>query len=134
MFLSAGGEREHGEQADADPPPRRLADLINISSVAGRQSNAINGVYAPTRFGVNGFTESLRQEITKCQVRIGVVEPGAVETDLVSQNRPEIWDGVLWPSIQTLVAGDVAETIACIVTRPRRAAVTDLWIGRTEQS
>jgi NADP-dependent 3-hydroxy acid dehydrogenase YdfG len=122
--------------AAAEKEPRRVADLINVSSVAARQANAINGVYAMTKFGVNGFTESLRQEITKRHVRVGVIEPGSVATELASHNRPEIQEGVLSPyfkKIETLVADDIAEAIAFMVTRPRRASVNDIWIGPTEQ-
>lgn len=74
----------------AEQDPRHVADLINVSSIAARQANSINGVYAMTKFGVNGFSESLRQEVTKRHVRVGVIEPGAVATELVSHNRPEI--------------------------------------------
>jgi NAD(P)-dependent dehydrogenase (short-subunit alcohol dehydrogenase family) len=55
---------------------RRVADIVNISSIAGRVAWADYGVYNMTKFGVNGFTEALRQEVTKKRVRVGVLEPG----------------------------------------------------------
>jgi NADP-dependent 3-hydroxy acid dehydrogenase YdfG len=101
--------------------------LLNVSSVAARQANAINGVCSLTKLGVNGFTESLRQEIITRHVCVSVIEPGAVATELASHNRPEIQDTILWPSfteIETLVADDIAEAIALMVTRVARRSTT----------
>src|SRR6059036_3527636 len=80
----------------AEDGPRRVADIVNISSIAGRVAWNGYGVYNLTKFGVNGFTESLRQEVTKRHVRVGVLEPGGVTTELGSHNtgavREEIDD------------------------------------------
>ena len=62
--------------ASAEMEPRRVADIVNISSIAGRVAWANYGVYNMTKFGVNGFTESLRQEVTKKHVRVGVAGTG----------------------------------------------------------
>ena len=122
--------------AAAESGPRNVADLVNVSSVAAFQVNAINSVYAMTKVAVNGFSESLRQEVTRRHVRVGVIEPGSVATELASHNKQEIQDKVLSPyfkEIETLVPDDIAEAIAYMVTRPRRAAVGKMWIGPTEQ-
>ena len=74
----------------AQGDPRRVADIVNISSIAGRVAWNGYGVYNFTKFGVNGFTESLRQEVTQRHVRVGVVEPGGVATELGSHNKPEV--------------------------------------------
>src|SRR5690349_16164293 len=79
----------HLKQAAAGDP-RRVADLNNISSVAGRVARLGSGVYNLTKFGVGAFTESMRQEFAAAHVRVSVVEPGAVETELPSHNRAEI--------------------------------------------
>jgi NADP-dependent 3-hydroxy acid dehydrogenase YdfG len=73
----------------AQRSPRRVADIVNISSSAGRVAWNGHGVYSFTKFGVNGFTESLRQELTQRHVRVGLVEPGGVATELGSHNKPE---------------------------------------------
>ena len=70
----------------AQDGPREVADIVNISSIAGRQAWANYAAYNLTKFGVNGFTEALRQEVTQKHVRVGVLEPGAVATELVSHN------------------------------------------------
>ena len=74
----------------AEDSERRVADMVNISSVAGRVARAGSGVYNLTKHGVGAFSEALRQEVTQRHVRVSLVEPGAVATELVSHNRPEI--------------------------------------------
>ncbi|MCL9760569.1 SDR family NAD(P)-dependent oxidoreductase [Frankia sp. AiPa1] len=116
--------------------PREVADLVNISSVAGRRAQPMSGVYNLTKFGVNAFTESLRQEITERYVRVSVVEPGAVITELVDQVRPEVREQILASLVdqeERLLAEDIADGIAYIVTRPRRVAVNELLIRPTAQ-
>lgn len=65
-----------------------MADIVSISSIAGRVAWPNFGVCNMTKFGVNGFTEPLRQEITKKHVRVGVLEPGAVDTGLHPPGDP----------------------------------------------
>jgi NADP-dependent 3-hydroxy acid dehydrogenase YdfG len=119
----------------ADSEPRRVADVVNVSSVAGRFARAGSGVYNATKFGVGAFSESLRQEVTRRHVRVSLVEPGAVATELVGHNRPEVVEGLLaqWGPVEVLEPADIAEAIAFTVTRPRRATVNEVLIRPTEQ-
>ena len=119
----------------AEGEPRRVADLVNISSVAGRTARSGVGVYNLTKWGVNGFTESLRQEVTQRHVRVSVVEPGAVTTELALHNRPEVLQQMAarFANMERMEAGDIADAIAYIVTRPRRMAVNEMLIRPTEQ-
>ena len=118
----------------AEGDPRQVADLVNISSVAGRHANAGSGVYNLTKFGVGAFSEALRQEVTERHVRVSLVEPGAVETELLSHNRPEIIEaGRKFFDIEKLEAEDIADAIAYVVTRPRRVAVNEILVRPTEQ-
>jgi NADP-dependent 3-hydroxy acid dehydrogenase YdfG len=120
--------------AAAEGDPRQVADLVNISSVAGRHANAGSGVYNLTKFGVGAFSEALRQEVTQRHVRVSLVEPGAVETELLSHNRPEIIEaGRKFFDIEKLEAEDIADAIAYVVTRPRRVAVNEILVRPTEQ-
>jgi NADP-dependent 3-hydroxy acid dehydrogenase YdfG len=64
----------------AGEEPRNVADLVNISSVAGRFARNGNGVYSLTKHGVGAFSESLRQELAGRYVRVSLVEPGATAT------------------------------------------------------
>ena len=119
----------------AQDGPRRVADLVNISSVAGRVARNGSGVYNATKHAVGAFSESLRQEVTKRHVRVSLVEPGAVETELVSHNRDQVRDGIekRYADLERLQAEDVAEAIEFIVTRPRRVTVSELLVRPTEQ-
>jgi NADP-dependent 3-hydroxy acid dehydrogenase YdfG len=121
--------------AAAEDGPRGVADMVNISSVAGRVARSGSGVYNLTKHGVGGFSESLRQEVTKRHVRVSLVEPGAVETELVEQNRPEVQEGLRarFGSMERMQADDIADAIAYIVTRPRHVAINEMLIRPTEQ-
>jgi NADP-dependent 3-hydroxy acid dehydrogenase YdfG len=120
----------------AEDGERRVADMVNISSVAGRVARSGAGVYNATKFGVGAFSESLRQEVTRRHVRVSLVEPGAVETELVSHNRPEVQEGLRqrFASItDRLQSEDVADAITYVVTRPRHVAINELLVRPTEQ-
>jgi NADP-dependent 3-hydroxy acid dehydrogenase YdfG len=121
----------------AEDGPRRVADIVNISSVAGRAAGSGYGVYNLTKFGVNGFTEALRQEITKRHVRVGVLEPGAVTTELGSHNSEQVQSEMISPfftGVEVLAPEDIADGVAYMVTRPRHTAIGELWIMPTEQA
>src|SRR5919106_4056751 len=75
--------------AAAQDSPRKVSDLINISSIAGRRATRGSGVYNLTKHGVGAFSESLRQEFATRRLRVSLVEPGAVMTELVEQMGPE---------------------------------------------
>ena len=119
----------------AENPPRQVADMVNISSVAGRVARNGSGVYNLTKHGVGAFSESLRQELTQRHVRVSLVEPGAVGTELVSHNRPEIRENFAerFGEVEILQSQDIADAITYIVTRPRRVAVNEILIRPTEQ-
>jgi NADP-dependent 3-hydroxy acid dehydrogenase YdfG len=123
--------------AAAEDELRGVADIVNISSIAGRQAWANFGVYNMTKFGVNGFTEALRQEVTKKHVRVGVLEPGAVATELVSQNNEQIQADLTADADripEPLEPEDIADGITYMVTRPRRSSVAELWAMPTSQA
>jgi len=113
--------------------PRQVADMVNISSVAGRVARNGNGVYSLTKHGIGAFSESLRQELAKRYVRISLVEPGATATELASHNRAEVLAGISSQIGQTMAAEDIADAITYIVTRPRTVAVNEMLIRPTEQ-
>lgn len=122
--------------AAAAEGPREVADLINISSVAGRVARLGGGVYNLTKHGVGAFSESLRQEVTQRHVRVSLVEPGAVSTELTTHLRPDVFEASekRLENVERLESIDIAETIGFIVTRPRRVAVNEVLIRPTEQT
>jgi NADP-dependent 3-hydroxy acid dehydrogenase YdfG len=119
----------------AESEPRSVADVVNVSSVAGRVARLNSGVYNATKHGVGAFSESLRQEVTTRHVRVTLIEPGAVATELALHNRPEILEGMAqtFGGIEIMRAEDIAEGIRYAVTQPRRVAVNEILIRPTEQ-
>src|ERR1700729_4177401 len=107
----------------ADEGPRLVTDMVNISSIAGRRPREGSAVYNATKFGVGAFAEAPRQEVPGRHVRVSLVEPGAVITELSSHNRPEVLEEIKgrFGDIERLEADDIADAISYIVTRPRHA-------------
>jgi NADP-dependent 3-hydroxy acid dehydrogenase YdfG len=119
----------------AEGDPRQVADLVNISSVAGRVARSGSGVYNATKHAVGAFSESLRQELASRHVRVSLVEPGVVATELGSHNRAEIQEAMKqrFGGVERMVPEDIAETIEFIVTRPRHVAVNEVLVRPTNQ-
>ena len=121
--------------AAAEKGTRGTADLVNISSVAGRVARLGSGGYNATKFGVGALSESLRQEVTQRHVRVSLIEPGAVDTELAGHNRPEVLETITkrFQDMERLEADDIADAIRYVVTRPRHVAVNEILIRPTEQ-
>jgi NADP-dependent 3-hydroxy acid dehydrogenase YdfG len=119
----------------AEEGPRMVTDMINVSSVAGRRARSGSAVYNATKFGVGAFSEALRQEVTERHVRVSLVEPGAVITELSSHNRPEVLEEIKgrFGEIERLEASDIADAVSFIVTRPRHVAINEILVRPTEQ-
>jgi NADP-dependent 3-hydroxy acid dehydrogenase YdfG len=110
-------------------------DLVNLSSVAGRTARPGNAVYAATKWGMNGWSESLRQELQP-DIRVMVIEPGAVATELTHHiTHPETKQAAdqMYEEM-SITAEDVAEVIAFAVGRPRRMTLNEILIRPTGQA
>jgi NADP-dependent 3-hydroxy acid dehydrogenase YdfG len=121
--------------AAAENSERRCADVVNISSVAGRVARAGSGVYSLTKHGVGAFSESFRQEFASRRLRSIVVEPGAVATELTDHLRDGVRKQVRdrFTGVEILEASDVADAIAYAVTRPWHVSLNEILIRPTEQ-
>ncbi|MGY1639156.1 SDR family NAD(P)-dependent oxidoreductase [Geodermatophilus sp. SYSU D00742] len=111
-------------------------DIVNISSVAGRTARKGAGVYNASKWAVNAFSESLRQEVTTRGVRISLVEPGAVATELSSHiTQPEAREQSRQyaEGMRTLQAEDVARAILYVVSQPPHVAVNEVLVRPTDQ-
>ena len=110
-------------------------DLVNISSVAGRTARAGNAAYAATKWGINGWSEGLRQELQP-DIRVMVIEPGAVATELTDHiTDPRVKEGTEQFYAQVAItAEDVAEVIAFAVTRPRHMTLNEILLRPTAQA
>jgi NADP-dependent 3-hydroxy acid dehydrogenase YdfG len=120
----------------AEDSPRRVADLVNISSTAGRVARPSTAVYSLTKFGVGAFSESLRQELQARRVRVSLVEPGIVQTELDTHLRREVREAVAKQvgGVEKLLPEDVADAVAYVVTRDRRVAVNEMLVRAGAQT
>ena len=120
----------------AQDSPRGVADVVNVSSTAGRVARPGSTVYNLTKFGVVAFSEALRQEMLGHRVRVSVVEPGTVDTELATHLRQDIRRAAQSQieSIEPLRPEDIADAVAYIVTRDRRVAVNEVLVRAGEQT
>lgn len=116
--------------------PRGVADIVNISSTAGRVARPASSVYNLTKFGLTGFAEALRQEMLAQHVRVSIIEPGTVDTELVDHLDDAVRDAAQRQieGIETLQAADIADAVSYIVTRERRVAVNEMLIRAGDQT
>ena len=104
-------------------------DIINISSTAGRRAAGLFASYATSKHGVNGFTESIRQELGGDNIRVCVIEPGATETEIADSISDPRWSAAIQQHVSkggAMAAGDIADAIIFILTLPRRANVSQI--------
>jgi clavulanate-9-aldehyde reducatase len=111
--------------------------IVNVSSVAGRVASLGSAVYNLTKWGVVGFSEGLRQEALHANVRITIIEPGFVETELQGHNEgsPIVMEamGKMREQIDPLQAPDIADAIVFALTRPQHVAINEVLIRPTKQ-
>jgi NADP-dependent 3-hydroxy acid dehydrogenase YdfG len=109
-------------------------DLVNISSVAGRTARAGNAVYAATKWGLNGWSEALRQELQP-DIRVTVIEPGAVATELTDHITHAETKQATQQFVKDLAITpqDIAEVVVFALTRPRRMTLNEILVRPTAQ-
>lgn len=109
-------------------------DIINISSTAGRRAAGAFASYATSKHGVNGFTESIRQELGGENIRVCVIEPGATETDIAQSVSDPKWSAMIQQHVSkadAMQASDIADAIIFALMLPRRANVSQMLIRPT---
>ncbi len=120
----------------AGESPRRVADVVNISSTGGRVARPGTAVYSLTKFGIGAFSESLRQEVLGARVRVGLVEPGTVQTEITDHLPDADREATArrTEGMVPLLPSDVAEAVVFMVTRDRRVAVNEILVRSAEQT
>jgi clavulanate-9-aldehyde reductase len=108
--------------------------IVNVSSVAGRRARAGSAVYNLTKFGVGAFSEALRQEAAGHGIRVSLIEPGAVDTELLDHNRPEIRERAMSRRANStpLSSEDIATAIVYALAQPRHVDVYEVMIRPTD--
>lgn len=122
--------------AAAEDSPRGVADVVNISSTAGRVARPGTAVYSLTKFGIGAFSEGLRQEVLGQRVRVGLVEPGTVQTEITNNLSAADRESIeaRSPGMVKLEPGDIADAVTYMVTRDRRVAVNEILVRAAEQT
>jgi len=125
----------HLIQAAADAP-RHVADVVNISSTGGRVARPGTAVYSLTKFGIGAFSEAVRQEVLGQRVRVGLVEPGTVQTEITAHLPPEDRAALdrRNAGMVKLEPSDIADAVVFMVTRDRRVAVNEILVRAAEQT
>jgi NADP-dependent 3-hydroxy acid dehydrogenase YdfG len=115
--------------------PRGVSDMVNVSSIAGRVARRGSGVYNLTKHGVGAVSESMRQEYADRHLRVSLIEPGAVATELTDHMREEVQAATRdrFSHIERLESEDIAEIVEFMVTRPRRVAINEVMVRPTNQ-
>ncbi len=115
---------------------RRDGHIVNIASTAGRVANPNSAGYSATKFGVVGFSEALRKELVKDRVRVTVIEPGVVETELrdhVAHEEARKGIDQFAASLRQLKSEDVANAILFAVTQPPHVCINEILMRPTDQ-
>lgn len=110
--------------------------VVQVSSTAARSASLGSGVYAATKFGISAFSESLRQEVTSRGVRVIVIQPGFVDTELTSHitdARMQAAAAELSSSMRTLRADDIAEAIVYALGQPEHVSINEILVRPTDQ-
>jgi NADP-dependent 3-hydroxy acid dehydrogenase YdfG len=111
--------------------------IVNVSSVAGRSANMGSAVYNLTKFGVGAFSEALRQEALHSNIRVTIVEPGFVDTELQGHNEiPAVKEAIEKMRENTgevLKAGDIAQAIVNALVQPQYVSINEILIRPTMQ-
>jgi NADP-dependent 3-hydroxy acid dehydrogenase YdfG len=114
---------------------RGSGHIVTVSSVAGVRASAGSAVYNLTKFGVNAFSEALRQELAEHNVRVTIIEPGAVDTELREHLRPEIREqqASRFAGVKPLEAADIANAIIYALGQPDHVSLNEILVRPTKQ-
>jgi len=110
-------------------------EIVNVSSVAGRVARLGSGVYKLTKHGLGAFSESLRQELVPHGIRVTLIEPGAVATELAGHNRPEIREQMAkrFDGITRLTAEDIANAVLYAISQPAHVSINEVLVRPSGQ-
>jgi clavulanate-9-aldehyde reducatase len=109
--------------------------IVNVSSVGGRVVGTYSGVYSLTKFGINAFSEALRRESLDAGIRVTLIEPGSVATDLRSHTRKEVLEQTLphFKGVTPLDASDIADTVVFAIGQPPNVTISELLVRPSAQ-
>ena len=109
---------------------RNSGHIVNISSVAARQTYANGTVYCASKKAVDVISEGMRLELTEVGIKVTNVQPGAVETDFskVRFKGDEQRAATVYAGYEPLIAEDIADAISYCVNAPDRVSIAEICI------
>jgi NADP-dependent 3-hydroxy acid dehydrogenase YdfG len=109
--------------------------ILTVSSVAGRVVRAGSGVYNLTKWGIGAFSEALRQEAAPYGIRVTLIEPGMVATELASHNRPEVREQMAkrFQGVTALRPEEIADAIVFAIAQPRNVSINEMLVRPANQ-
>jgi NADP-dependent 3-hydroxy acid dehydrogenase YdfG len=111
--------------------PAGHGHIVNVSSIAARRTRPEGGVYSLTKVGINAFSEALRMEVAEHGIRVTVIEPGAVESELLDHNDPQVHDEIAARQARSLVPlspDDIARAIVYVLSQPANVEVNHIFV------
>jgi 3-oxoacyl-[acyl-carrier protein] reductase len=105
--------------------PKGSGYIINISSVVGFKGYPNQTAYTASKHGVVGLSKALSAEVQKYGIRVSLVHPGGVDTDLVGKARPDLDKSAL------MQPEDIAQTVMYLLSLSDRAMVDEIYIRRS---
>ena len=115
---------------------KNLGHIVNLSSVAARQTYANGVVYCATKKAVDVISEGMRLELTEFGIKVTNIQPGAVETDfsLVRFKGDSGKAATVYAGYEPLKGEDIADAIAYCINAPKHVTVSDMTIYPSAQS
>jgi NADP-dependent 3-hydroxy acid dehydrogenase YdfG len=114
---------------------RRTGHIVNVGSIAGKETYPKGNVYNATKFAVEGLTRAIRMDLYKYNIKVSSVSPGAVEeTEFAivrfdgDAEKAKIYDGYT-----PLKADDIASMIYFIISQPAHINIQDIFVTATQQ-
>lgn len=115
-----------------DMMERKTGTIINISSIAGRQTFGLHAGYCGTKFAVHAISETIRAEVAHTNVRVIIVAPGPVETELITHSTSEEFQQAWWDGIGGILqSDDVARSIQFVYEQPQGVCIRELVVTPT---
>ncbi|KAH9997292.1 NAD-P-binding protein [Russula vinacea] len=115
---------------------RNAGHVINIGSIAGRESYVGGSVYCATKAAVRAFTSSLLREVVDTPIRVTEIQPGLVETEfsIVRYRGDKSAADKVYDGLQPLTPEDIAEEVAWAASRPPHVNIAEVFVLPANQA
>ncbi len=113
---------------------RKSGHIVNISSIAGKETYFKGNVYCATKHAVDSLTKAMRIDMLPHGIRVTSISPGMVDTEFSEVRIGKEAASTVYNGLTPLYAQDIAEAIEFAVTRPAHVTINDMLIMPTHQA